>query len=217
MALSPKYPNITVVALATFNEYNQHVFKELIDYLHDDVRVDDFSFQIARTHDGYAPALNLDLFREANRYYFAKWNRQHPILAAFREETRSNSADYFSDPRFQRRCTSGKIRVVMSPNGDIYPCEKLGYPNLAGMASVFMGNIRDFDYDMRPLLASARAQRIYREIVESQCHCDHNIDQSLRLLTNAKFRNDVFKRAARTLVSPRGVAGAAMEASTSRT
>jgi MoaA/NifB/PqqE/SkfB family radical SAM enzyme len=192
---SRRHRNITVVALATFNEHNQHDFKALIDYVHDDVGVDDFSFQLVRTHGDYAPDLDLAAFREANRYYFKRWNRQHPVLAAFREATRERSADYFEEPRFEARCTSGKIRVVMSPGGDIYPCEKLGYPNLANMAAVWMGNVRDFDFNVPALMASARARQVYADIVAGRCHCDHNIDQSLRLLSNAGFRRRVIGRA----------------------
>lgn len=200
LALSPAYPQITIVALATFNEYNQHRFEELIDFLHEDVGVDDFSFQLVRTHGSYAPALDLDRFRAANAYYFKRWNKQSPVLAAFREETRARSADYFADPRYEARCTSGKIRVVMSPGGNVYPCEKLGYPNLRNMDSVMMGNIRDFDYNIGALLASSRAQAIYKGVCDRKCHCDHNIDQSLRLLSNNAFRKRVLRNAIRKVV-----------------
>lgn len=196
-----RYPQITIVALATFNEYNQHRFIELIDWLHEDVGVDDFSFQLARTHNDYAPKLDIEGFRAANRHYFKRWNKQHPVLAAFRQETRERSADYFAAPAFERGCTSGKIRVVMAPNGDIYPCEKLGYPNLRGMDAVFMGNIRDFDHDISALLASERARAIHRRITETSCHCDHNIDQSLRLLSSGAFRSRVVANAARRRVT----------------
>lgn len=195
LAVSKKFSNVEVVALATYNEYNQHIFKALIDWLHDEVKVDDFSFQIARTHNDYAPELDLDGFRDATRYYFRKYNRQHPILSRFREATRERSADYFKQPAYSRRCRSGKIRVVMGPSGDIYPCEKLGYPNLRDMADWWMGNVRDFGYDVNRLVKSDHARGIYSRIVERQCHCDHNIDQSLSLLSTGTFKSLVLGRA----------------------
>jgi radical SAM protein with 4Fe4S-binding SPASM domain len=195
LALRAKYPGITIVALATYNEFNQHIFKELIDFLNAEVGVDDFSFQLARTHGDYAPRLDISHFREMNAYYFRKWNRQHPVLASFRETTRERNADYFENPLFSKRCTSGKIRLVMSPNGDLYPCEKLGYPNLKEMAAWRIGNIRDFDYDMNAAVQSPQARSLYKTICESNCHCDHNIDQSLSLLSSGEFRNRVLWRA----------------------
>lgn len=199
--LSSNYPQITVVALATYNEYNQYKFRALIDFLHHDVGVEDFSFQLVRPHGNYAPALDIDHFRQMSAYYFRTWNRQNPFLASFREATRTRSADYFDKPRFQKRCTSGKIRVIMSPGGDIYPCETLGYPNLERMDGWNMGNVRDFDYDVNALVRSPTARAIYQRICEGRCHCHHNIDQSLSLLASEPFRQDVLMGAIRRLVS----------------
>lgn len=201
LVLSAKYPQITVVALATFNEYNQYQFQSLIDFLHHDIGVEDFSFQLARTHGEYAPKLDIDHFREMNAYYFRTWNQQNAVLAGFREATRSQSADYFESPAYQRRCTSGKIRVVMSPGGDIYPCEKLGYPNLRKMDKWLMGNIRDFNYDINELVHSPKARALYERICKNNCHCDHNIDQSLSLLSTSKFRGEVVKGAIGNLLN----------------
>jgi MoaA/NifB/PqqE/SkfB family radical SAM enzyme len=203
LELTKKYPQITVVALATYNEYNQYEFKALIDYLHKDVGVEDFSFHIARTHPGYAPKLDMKHFREVSEYYFRTYNRQNPVLAGFRRRIRERNADYFENPVFQRRCTSGKIRVVMSPSGDVYPCEKLGYPNLHSMGAWRIGNIRDFNYDLNALVQSPKARALYGQICTSNCHCDHNIDQSLSMLSTNVFRLAVIKDAARLLTGSR--------------
>jgi len=194
-----RYPNITIVALATYNEHNQHQFIELIDFVHDEIGINDFSFQLVRTHGDYAPPLDLVSFRAANAYYFKKFNKQNPVLSAFRQATREKNADYMENPQFTKNCTSGKIRVVMSPDGNVYPCEKLGYPNLRDMNKTLMGNVRDFDYDINALVRSAEARQIHKGICESRCHCDHNIDQSLSLLSTAKFRNTVLKTAISSL------------------
>lgn len=200
LELSASYPQITVVALATYNEYNQHNFDTLIDFLHEDVGVEDFSFQVVRTHGDYAPALDLSRFRQMNAYYFRKFNKQNALLASFREETRNESAAYFAAPEYKARCTSGKIRVVMSPRGDIYPCEKLGYPNLRQMAGWKMGNVRDFDYDINALVRSSHARSVYERICSRNCHCDHNIDQSMSLLSRAPFRRKVVRKAVKRVL-----------------
>jgi MoaA/NifB/PqqE/SkfB family radical SAM enzyme len=204
LGLSARYPRITIVGLATFNEYNQDEFIELIDFLHRDVGVEDFSFQLVRTHGDYAPELDVAKFREANAYYFQTWNRQNPLLASFRHAVRDSTADYVEAPEFRTRCTSGKVRVVMSPEGDVYPCEKLGYPNLRQMAKWNMGNVRLFDYDVNALVRSPRARAVYARIRDGKCHCDHNIDQSLSQLSSAAFRNRVLKGAAIRLVGGQG-------------
>ncbi len=95
-----------------------------------------------------------------NAYYFRTYNKHGPVLSSFREAIRSESAAYLENPRFRRRCASGKIRVVLDPNGDVYPCEKLGYPNLRTMQRWTLGNIRAFDYDIDALVRSPRAREI---------------------------------------------------------
>ena len=191
--LAEKYNNITIVALSTYNEHNQHSFKELIDYLHQEIKVPDFSFQIARTHGDYKPELDYDLFRELTDYYFKKYNKQDRFISTFRKLSRKKSVEYFEDPKFSSTCTSGKLRVVISPTGDVYPCEKLGYPNLKDMSKWLMGNIRDYDFNLNELLKNADSKSCYDKICGTNCHCDHNIDQSLRLLSSGEYRKELIK------------------------
>lgn len=191
--LAEKYKNITIVALSTYNEYNQDHFKELIDYLHQEIKVPDFSFQIARTHKGYNPVLDYDRFRELNEYYFKTYNSQNRFIATFRKSWREKSVDYFEDPKFTQTCSSGKMRVVISPSGDVYPCEKLGYPNLHDMHEWLIGNVRDFDYNLNALVNGEPAKKSYEKICGENCHCDHNIDQSLNLLSDSKYRMKLIK------------------------
>ena len=91
----------------------------------------------------------------------------------------------------------------MSPAGDVYPCEKLGYPNLRKMEAWKMGNIRDFDYDINALVQSPVARAMYGSICGTKCHCDHNIDQSLGMLSRQDFRQGVLGKAIKRLVTGR--------------
>lgn len=105
--------------------------------------------------------------------------------------SRESSIDYFKNPKFTNECTSGKIRVVISPTGDVYPCEKLGYPNLKIMDKWLLGNIRDYNFDLNLLVNNIEAKKKQSLICSSKCHCDHNIDQSLKLLTQSKYRKEL--------------------------
>jgi len=187
------YKNITIVALSTYNEHNQHCFKELIDYLHQEICIPDFSFQLVRTHGDYKPDLDLNHFREMIDYYFNTYNKQDRFISTFRKMSREKSVEYFEDPKFSRNCTSGKLRVVIAPTGDVYPCEKLGYPNLREMNKWLLGNVRDFDYNINELLKNEAATTSYEKICGTNCHCDHNIDQSLNLLSDSTYRKKLLK------------------------
>ena len=61
------------------------------------------------------------------------------------------------------KCRAGSKVIVIYENGDIYPCETLGYK---------FGNLRDVNYDVRQLLFSARAKKIIKNIQqEKSCYC----------------------------------------------
>ncbi len=66
--------------------------------------------------------------------------------------------------RFQIPCVAGDKIVVMYPEGEVAPCETL---------KDVIGNVRDFDYDMKKLLKSPRAVQIRKKIVDEKCFCTH--------------------------------------------
>lgn len=197
---SREYQNITLVALSSFNEYNQDVFIELIDFLMDDIGVDDFSFHLVRSHGEYHPVLDIKKFNEVIDYFFTQKSKDNALLKAFRSKIRQKTADYYMDPIYTTPCAAATSRVVMSPSGDIYPCEKIGYPNLREKDRWFMGSIRDFDYNITELLQSNMARDVKDRILSGKCHCDHGIDSSLSQLTSTKFKFDVVSKAIQNVI-----------------
>jgi len=198
---SRKYNNITLVALSSFNEYNQDSFIDLIDFVMDEVGVDDFSFHLVRSHGEYHPVIDIDKFNQAIDYFFKSKSKDNPLLKAFRSKIREATADYYQKPEYSTPCASATSRVVMSPTGDIYPCEKIGYPNLREKDEWFMGSIREFDYDIHKLLQSKLALDVRNRIITGQCHCDHGIDSSLSKLTSTKFKAEVMARTVQNIIS----------------
>ncbi len=192
---SREYSNITIVALSTFNEFNQDIFLELIDFVIDEVGVDDFSFHLVRSHGEYNPNLKVDKFNDAIKYFFRHKSKDNALLKAFRTQTREKTVEYYKKPEYTIPCASATTRVVMSPSGDIYPCEKIGYPNIRNRGEWFMGSIRDFDYNITNLLKSEKAVGVRNRIFSGKCHCDHGIDSSLSQLSSTKFKIDVVSKA----------------------
>ena len=77
--------------------------------------------------------------------------------------------------------------VVMDDEGKVQPCELLEYMIKEGTASVStadLGNIRDFDYDIRKLLATDTARRVAREIVDTKCHCTFECATAVNTIYN---------------------------------
>ena len=85
-------------------------------------------------------------------------------------------------------CYAGKLNLVLSETGDVYPCE---------IRSDTFGNVRDFGYDMRKVLRSGKAKEICRSIAKDQCFCTHEC----YFMTNILFNPKLYPRLARECMS----------------
>jgi radical SAM protein with 4Fe4S-binding SPASM domain len=79
----------------------------------------------------------------------------------------------------------------MSPDGDVYPCERLGYPEGSDKDEWNMGNIREHEYNIHKLLRGAKAKSIQKRIRDDKCHCQQAIDMSINYLCTWKFKFEV--------------------------
>ena len=192
-----EYSNVTIVGLVTFGAYNRERLAEIKRYLLDSIGVHDYSLQLVRAHRGYEPVIPIEEFSEHLHSYFQHESPQRPFLRAYRELVREYSHAYYQHPGFVTRCRAGGARVVMSPDGDVYPCERLGYPNGGNPERWLLGNIRDHGYSLKHLLRTSRAKQIRSDIAASRCHCDSGIDLALNLACSARFKIAVLFRGVR--------------------
>lgn len=71
-------------------------------------------------------------------------------------------------------CLAGSKMVVISHDGRVYPCEPLWLDD--EQKRVFpqdaaMGDLRETDFDIRPILDSPRAKSIRADIAKKPCAC----------------------------------------------
>ncbi len=81
----------------------------------------------------------------------------------------------------QRRlipCYAGRLNLVITENGDVYPCEIL-------MES--FGNIIDYNYDIRKIIRSEKAGKVISSIVNNKCFCTHECYFMTNILFNPKL------------------------------
>jgi radical SAM protein with 4Fe4S-binding SPASM domain len=196
-----QYPNLSMGVLTSYNIWNQEIFPDLVDFVLTELKVEDFSFGLVRDgeKDG---ALDLETFKAIAKKYYEEKNKDGAFLSAYREVLREYMISYYEQPRMMTPCVSGKMRITMAPNGDVYPCETLGYPAKSRDAWL-VGNIRDYDYDMAALMGSERARSLHARIVETRCHCQDGCDMSVSLMMNNKFRAQVAMRTAKKMIFDR--------------
>jgi len=81
-------------------------------------------------------------------------------------------------------CYAGSLNLVLTENGEVYPCETLKRS---------FGNIRAYGYSMPKLLASDRAKAVVNAIRDGQCYCTHEC----YLMTNILFNPRLYPTLAR--------------------
>lgn len=72
-------------------------------------------------------------------------------------------------------CYAGRLNLVLTETGDVYPCEILTEP---------FGNVRDFSYDLRKVTQSDNAKKIIRSIMNKECFCTHECNFMTNILFN---------------------------------
>ncbi len=190
--ITQKYQNISLTVLTTFNDFNQQQIDTLLDYVKNTIKPDDISLALVRPHKNYRPVLDVEKFNSISQKIHSEFVGQNPFIKAYRTLIRKKIARYYKNPKYYLPCQSGKLRVVMSPDGDVFPCENLGYPEGDNQDKWKMGNIRDFHYNIQDLLKSDPAKRIQKAIKKNKCHCHHGVDMSVSYQATWKFRAEVF-------------------------
>lgn len=76
-------------------------------------------------------------------------------------------------------CTAGRLTLVLTETGDLYPCE-----SFEGR----MGNVREWEYNVKKLLSGSDAQAVLQAVMKSGCHCTHECYMMMNLLfTPARY------------------------------
>jgi len=81
-------------------------------------------------------------------------------------------------------CYAGKINLVLSETGEVYPCE---------MLSSSFGNVRDYDYNINEIVISDKAKPVLDSINNKQCYCTHECYFITNILFNPRFYSTLAK------------------------
>jgi radical SAM protein with 4Fe4S-binding SPASM domain len=76
-------------------------------------------------------------------------------------------------------CYAGKLNLVLTETGDLYPCEDFS-------EQMKFGNIRESKYDLQQLLKADRGKKILARIHDKECHCTHECYFMTNILFNPR-------------------------------
>lgn len=193
-----KPPNLRVGFITTVMKSNQERLFELFDYLKS-LEPDSIACNMIRDDTLVKEEKEIDLERsqqfsdlcdEYNDLHLteqADWFqklRQTKTLYAHHIRRRVIETNEFQIP-----CVAGNKIIVMYAEGEIHPCETLGYE---------IGNIRDYDYDLKKILQSERARAIREKIIKEHCFCTHECFTSASIVLSKKQMTKVLVKSQAT-------------------
>lgn len=180
--IKAKTPNLGIGFITTVMKSNQERLFELFDYLKD-LTPDAIACNVIRDDTKIAEEKEVDLgvcqrFSDlCDDYNKRRSNRRSDLFSQLRQtktlyahEIRRKTVE---TNQFQIPCVAGNKIVVMYAEGEVHPCETLGYE---------IGNIRDYGYDMKKLLQSDRGKTIREKIVKEHCFCSHECFTSASII-----------------------------------
>ncbi|MFH1485932.1 MAG: radical SAM protein [Chloroflexota bacterium] len=182
--VSRTHKNLGVTVNVTCSTYNAEDLDSIIDYLDSNFDVDGLNLTLVRgnTPQPVAPPevlraykrAYLRLLRDTRRYRYYHWPKK--ILAYGKDYLQFrlivNAAE---KNKYTLPCRAARNVAVMSETGQLYPCE---------LRDDGLGNIRDFDYDMKKAWSSPAIRQARRQIALEKCFCTYECAMGPNLLFN---------------------------------
>jgi MoaA/NifB/PqqE/SkfB family radical SAM enzyme len=200
-ALQKSFGNLHLVINSVASKYNKGHLKEFIDYAVDKLWCDDHTLLLARgiTKQGDAKDITASEYHDLVHYLERRKAEKHQartlhsgLLKFIETETRAIVNRTYTEDRFQIPCVAGNKLVIIYDSGDVYPCEIIDTlewsPDVRErFGNDFkLGNVRDYDCDVRKILSTERAREIQRFIIDSKCYCTFECAVAASIVFNPK-------------------------------
>jgi radical SAM protein with 4Fe4S-binding SPASM domain len=191
--LQKRFSNLGLGVITTQTFANENQLEEIYEYAKNEMGADNFGFNIARMDPEDKKEAQPDW--EIYKKFAHKLSREErsstfkfPLSSIFTAKKNlvfRQMLKAHQERRYLNPCFSGKLRVVIDEQGNVYPCETLQYCFDNG--KYLMGNLRDHNYDFNQLFFSVRAEKIKDNIKRTKCFCSHECDMETNILFNKYF------------------------------
>lgn len=168
-AMRQRFPNLVIDANSVLTARSESTLIDTLGYLDQNFEFDNLSITFARgdISDESLKKTSREKYEEINRFLEGlKRGKEsrflYPVWRGVRDVSRHNLIRTVFDNEFVTPCVAARKIIVIGETGDVLPCEILGRS---------MGNLRDYDYDLKRLLTSAENNELRKWIVESKCKC----------------------------------------------
>jgi len=187
--LLEQYPNFELGVNTVFCSENQDKMDEIIDFVQDLPNVKTHTISMVRGNltDSHYKEVDHEKYQRAINRLENNLKSQTSNIYRFRGARLKAAQDILQrrlihqtllDQKRLIPCYAGKLNLVLTETGDVYPCEIL---------STSFGNVRDYDYDMKQIVHSERAGPVLDSITNNHCYCTHECYFITNILFNPRL------------------------------
>lgn len=171
-AVSPlrkKYHNLVLDSNSVYTSNTEETILETLKTIKKEFDFDNISVTYARG-DIKNPSLKKSSFKkylEMNDYLKNMKRTMekrflYPVWRGVRDVSREYLIRSVANEEFVSPCVAGRKLIILGETGDVFPCEILKQE---------MGNIRDYNYDVKSLLSQNKNKELINWIKKSKCKC----------------------------------------------
>jgi len=184
-----RYPNFELGVNTVFCSLNQDDMDGIIDFVSGLKHIKTHTISMIRGNLRYEGYKNVDYIKYYQAIERLERNLKNRLSNIYRfRGARIKAAQDILQRRLIHRtmieqkrlipCYAGRLNLVLTENGDVYPCEIL---------TEAFGNIRDYNYDIRKIVHSERARKIIGSILANGCYCTHECYLMTNILFNPRM------------------------------
>jgi radical SAM protein with 4Fe4S-binding SPASM domain len=202
--LKRRFDHFDVGIITTISSYNEHEVQNISDLV---ARINpggEWMVNVTRGETRDPKSVEVD----PENYFFAHTLIKRRIeQGLYRGHRGHASASWLSAKNATRRklikatldgtykgggCAAGSLGAVIYSDGTVKPCEMLDRS---------LGNIREFNYDLRALWNSRNADAVRDWIQDTRCHCTQECFLSVSLMIQPQHWPDIVRERLRLAVS----------------
>jgi len=180
--LREKYHNLILDTNTVFTSSTEGKILEILTHLNENFEFDNHTVTYARgdikdenlKSDAKNEYIKMNEF--LNNLERKKEKRfMYPAYRAVRDVAWKNLMSVVFDDKFVTPCVAGRKLIVISETGVVRPCE---------MLDKTIGDLRDYNFDVKKLMASQEKKELADWIIKSKCKCSFECAHAANVVWN---------------------------------
>ncbi|GBE05395.1 MAG TPA: radical SAM protein [Nitrospirae bacterium] len=195
--LPEKYPNFELGINTVFSSANQDSMQSLIEDVNKMGNIKTHTVSLIRGDVSDEGLKNIDInkYRDTINTLASNLRNKRSNIYRFRGARLKAAQDILQrrliyDTVLQNRqllpCYAGRLNLVLTESGDVYPCESF-------TPEMKMGSIKDSGYNIKTLLKTGQARKIVKSIKDNSCFCTHECYVMTNILFNPRMYPALFR------------------------